>query len=148
MQEEIAKQFRQVLPHRYGRFYSVAQLSPEQIETFERAMINKFDVMSDVIMATRTVGASDQQTSELRRQQLADADEKLKRAIGEPLPRELLKYEMTADALPLVESLAGKLFNRDAPLSPSQGDELARLITSNLKAPAREDEWLRRQVLV
>lgn len=143
-QERLAMQFRTNLRLRYGPFFTTRGLTEPQIAALEDALVGKFWVMSDVLIATRAVGASDAETAAIRRQQIEAADEKVKAAVGEALFRDFVSYDLTADARPLVESLAGKLFHAE-PLSAAQGAQLADVISHNSKLPA-PDEWLRRQV--
>jgi hypothetical protein len=146
IQDRIARQFRMNLGLRYGALYAERGWSEEQVATFENALMEKFWTMSDVVMATRKVGSSDQETAELRRQQLAGAEDKLRLALGDQLYREYIGYDTTADARAYIEALAGKVFYKEA-LSPSQAAQLAALVTSNSTAK-RPDEWLRNQVLL
>ena len=146
IQDQIAGQFRMNLRLRYGGFYAETGWSEPQVYTFENAMMEKFWTMSDVVMATRKVGSSDQETAELRRQQLADAEDKLRLALGDESYRDYIEYDITADARSYIEALAGKVFYNEA-LSPSQAAQLAALVTSNATAK-RPDEWLRNQVLL
>ena len=145
MLERTSKRFRENLALRYGRWYAAMKLSPSQIQSFEEAMMEKFNTTADVLIAARMAGASDNEVADLQRRQLAEADARLRLSMGDALHRELLKYELAADSQPLVEVFAGKMFNLDAPLTIQQADELGRVISEHAKV-LREDEWLRRQV--
>lgn len=148
MQEEVARNLLQSLPLRYGAFYSAVGMSEDQIRIFEKAMVEKFWTMSDVVIASRVVGASDDETNELRRRQMLEADAKMKAALGDSLYLEFLRYETTADSRRFVETLAGKLAHGESRLSTEQGQQLASLIATNTNTVSRENEWLRRQALV
>src|SRR5688572_22114382 len=82
MQERMAKRFRESLPLRYGRLYAAMKLSTRQIQSFEDSMMEKFYATADVLIATRLAGASDRETADLQRRQLAEADARLRLAIG------------------------------------------------------------------
>ena len=146
VQDQIARQFQTNLRLRYGALYAERGWSEEQVTTFENALMEKFWTMSDVVMATRKVGSSDHETAELRRQQLAAAEDNLRLALGDESYRDYIGYDTAADARRYVEVLAGKVFYKEA-LSPSQAAQLAALVTSNSTAK-RPDEWLRNQVLL
>ena len=147
MQGRIVEYARRNVPLRYGAFYSAMNMSDVQIRMFERAMVDKVIAVSDVLIASRMVGSTDQETKELRERQLSVADDMLKQALGDSLYTEWLRYDGSADSRPLVEALAGKLFYSDDRLSSQQGEQLSRLVASNHRSD-RNNGWLHGQALV
>jgi RNA polymerase sigma factor (sigma-70 family) len=148
-QEMALKSYQVSLPLAYGPLYRKLGLSPEQIARFEAALMEKQQRHIDTMAAARMQGVSVADDS-LQKLSTTDAGgDPVRAVLSEADYAQYQEYRGTSNARRPVDLLAQNLYATEAPLSPSQADELTRIVAANTAKPvtsgligtAAETDW-------
>jgi len=135
---------RATLAPRYGQLYRDLHLTPDQIAKFENAQAELQQSIVDIWTESEARGlpASDTSVARLTSEphRLLEAD--LKALLGTAGYEQYQNYEKGKSVRELTSSLAANLYASEAPLTATQGTELAKIIAANTaskRTPMKDD---------
>lgn len=129
-----------VVDARYAALFRSLNLTPDQAQKLTALLVDKQNALQDVYAAAREQGINPRTDPDGFKKLVADAqstiNDSIKSLIGDQGMSQLTNYEQTMPQRNLVNVLQQRLSATDAPLTPSQADQLVQILASN--APAQQ----------
>ncbi len=129
-----------VVDARYAALFRALNLSPDQAQKLTALLVDKQNALQDVYAAARDQGINPRTDPDGFKKLVDDAqstiNDSIKSLIGDPGMSQLTNYEQTMPQRNLVNVLQQRLSATDAPLTPSQADQLVQILASNAPAQA------------
>jgi hypothetical protein len=119
----------------FGAFFRNAHLSPQQISAFQRLMMERWDAQTDVILAATRQGINPLENPQEFRTMVRNAqnevDRQIQSTLGPDLYSQFQNYQRTQGQRNVVGQLQQDLTFTDAPLSPTQTQQMAQIMTQS-----------------
>lgn len=110
----------------------VANLTPEQLDTFKNLLVEKQNTMRDVMMTARSQGVTDRaEISQLTKNAQAELDTQIQSTLGATGYEQYQQYEKTLPQRTLVNQLSQSLSYTSAPLSDTQTQQLVQILADS-----------------
>lgn len=124
---------RATLAFRYGQLYRDLHLTPDQISKFENAQTELQQSIVDIWTEAEARGlpASDTSVARMTSEPHRLLETDLRALLGATGYEQYQNYEKTKGAREITTSLAANLYASEAPLTATQGTELAKIIATN-----------------
>ena len=135
---------RATLTFHYGQLYRDLHLTPDQISKFENTQTELQQSIVDIWTEAEARGlpASDTSVARMTTEPHRLLETDLRALLGTTGYEQYQNYEKTKGARELTTSLAASLYASEAPLTATQGTELAKIIAANTetkKTPMQDD---------
>ena len=133
--------YRRELGLKFGPLYRQLQLSPDQIEKFERNRGDLEHATQEVWSAAAAQGMSnrDPGVNKMAGRTAHQFEFELRDLLGETAYQAYADYHQTLSARDVATSLAGHLYSSSSPLNPQQGERLTEIVVKNTRSvPVKE----------
>jgi hypothetical protein len=141
VQAMITSEQKALLDYRYGALFRTLNLPPDQLEKLKTLLIDRQNVVQDVVAAARDQGIDPRQDRDAFNKMISDArnsvNDTIKSVIGDAGYNQLTTYDQTIPQRNLVSVLQQRL-SYSEPLTPSQADQLVQVLAAN-PAPSTSD---------
>lgn len=133
-QQLMQQQQRLALDGRYAALFKNLNLAPEKLEQLKSLLLEKQTVMQDVMAAARGQGVDPRDNPQEFRKMItaaqAELDGGLKTLLGDEAFAQYDQYQKTLPQRNVVTQLEQSLSYTNAPLSPTQADQLVHILAS------------------
>ncbi|MBI5381532.1 MAG: hypothetical protein HZA31_06490 [Opitutae bacterium] len=151
-QRLAATQQRAMLDGQYAALFKKLRLTPAQIEQFKTLLVEKQNMVRDVMAAARDQGLDMRQNRDqigaMIQQSQAEVDSNIKSAIGATAFADYQQYEQTQPQRNLVNQLQQQLSYTATPLTETQAEQLVQILKQNAPASSTSTNFVSNTVML
>lgn len=139
--QALGQQRQAMLDARFGALFRQLNLSGEELAAFKRLLVEKENVLLDVVTVNETTAGGSLSPESLRQSvRLAQAqiDQSIQASLGPERFGVYREFERTLAQRATVAQLEQRLSYTGTPLSPAQAESMVRILSTNAPAVAAE----------